>query len=132
MHSPYYARDIVNACFNWSFKYIVFKRRLERLRLRHTGFRTILDSAAFAWDREINIVHASDDAWNELAMVNEFANAYRLQGEPNWKELTAIFARGRPDEGPHSYLALSSHEGEASQKRKCKCRRWQQRSMVSD
>ncbi|KAK4434861.1 hypothetical protein Salat_0649000 [Sesamum alatum] len=110
----FYTARIVNACFNWSYKYIVFKRRLERLRLRYTTFKTILDSPAFQWDRDTNFVSATNDHWNDLAIGNEFVNAYRLQGEPIWKELTAIFARGRPDEGPHSYLAFSSDEGESS------------------
>ncbi|KAK4435366.1 hypothetical protein Salat_0700000 [Sesamum alatum] len=47
MHSLNYERGIVNACFNWSFKCIVFKRRLERLMLQYTTFKSILDSAAF-------------------------------------------------------------------------------------
>ncbi|KAK4413729.1 hypothetical protein Salat_2785700 [Sesamum alatum] len=68
MHWLNYARGIVNACFNWSFKYIIFKRRLERLRLRYTT----LDSPGFEWDRSQNVVHASEDAWNELVMVAFF------------------------------------------------------------
>ncbi|KAK4426560.1 hypothetical protein Salat_1424600 [Sesamum alatum] len=99
---------------NWSFKYIVFKRRLERLRLQYTTFKTILDSAAFAWDCETNFVHATEENGNDLAMGIEFVNAYRFQGEPMWKELMAIFAQGRPEEGPHSYLAILSDEGECS------------------
>ncbi|KAK4418986.1 hypothetical protein Salat_2311400 [Sesamum alatum] len=59
MHSLNYARGIINACFNWSFKYIVLKRRLECLTLRYTTFKTILDSPAFEWDRETNFVHAT-------------------------------------------------------------------------
>ncbi|KAK4412496.1 hypothetical protein Salat_2896700 [Sesamum alatum] len=58
MHSLNCARCIVNACFNWSLKYIIFKRRLERLRLCYTTFRTISDSPGFEWDRSQNVVHA--------------------------------------------------------------------------
>ncbi|KAK4424894.1 hypothetical protein Salat_1683000 [Sesamum alatum] len=112
MHSLNYARGIVNGCFNWSSKYIVFKRRLERLRLRFTTFKSIIETPGVQWDRRTNFVTATDEQWNDLALGNEFVNAYRQEGEPMWKELKAIFDCGRRDEGPHEHLAISSDEGE--------------------
>ncbi|KAK4416658.1 hypothetical protein Salat_2491300 [Sesamum alatum] len=69
MDSLNYARSIVNACFNWSSKYVIFKRRLERLRLRFSTFKSIIDSPGFQWDRRTNFVSAIDEQWNDLALI---------------------------------------------------------------
>ncbi|KAK4430885.1 hypothetical protein Salat_0850400 [Sesamum alatum] len=113
MHSLNHARRLVNACFNFNFKYIVFKRRLERLRLRCTTFKSILESPGVVWDRQRNVVLFDEDRWNDLIMANEFVNAYRFTGEPNWKELSAIFSTGRPEQGPNDPVNISSDEAES-------------------
>ncbi|KAK4432986.1 hypothetical protein Salat_1060800 [Sesamum alatum] len=69
MHSLNHARRLVNACFNFNFKYIVFKRRLERLHLQYTTFKTILESPGVVWDRQRNVVLFDEDRWNDLVMV---------------------------------------------------------------
>ncbi|KAK4422008.1 hypothetical protein Salat_2151500, partial [Sesamum alatum] len=69
MHSLNYACRLVNVVFNFNFKYIVFKRRLERLRLRYNTFRTMLDTPGVVWDRQSNIILAEDNVWNNLVMV---------------------------------------------------------------
>ncbi|KAK4429766.1 hypothetical protein Salat_1277200 [Sesamum alatum] len=69
MHSLNYARGIVNGCFNWSSKYIVFKRRLERLRLRFTTFKSIIETPDVHWNRRTNVVTTTDEQWNALALV---------------------------------------------------------------
>ncbi|KAK4415628.1 hypothetical protein Salat_2670200 [Sesamum alatum] len=85
IHSLMYGRGIVNSAFGWSFKYNVIKRRLECLRLRYTTLRTILETPGFAWDRDENVVHAYEEAWNRLE--NEFANAYHLEASLSGKSL---------------------------------------------
>ncbi|KAK4415905.1 hypothetical protein Salat_2697900 [Sesamum alatum] len=112
MHSLNHARRLVNACFNFNFKYIVFKRRLERLRLRYTTFKTILQSPGVIWDHERNVILFNEERWNDLVMANEFVNAYRFAGEPDWKELSAIFSIGRSEQGPNDPVAISSNEAD--------------------
>ncbi|KAK4421577.1 hypothetical protein Salat_2108300 [Sesamum alatum] len=104
MHSLNYGRRLVNAVFNFNFKYIVFKRWLDCLRLPYNTFRTMLDTPGVVWDRQSNIILAEDNN-------NEFVNTYRYAGEPIWKELSAIFSRGEEEEGPQGYVAISSDEG---------------------
>ncbi|KAK4441688.1 hypothetical protein Salat_0503700 [Sesamum alatum] len=67
-----------------------------------------LETPGFAWDRDENVVHADEEAWNWLE--NEFANAYHLEREPLWKELTAILGPGRLEEGPNGVVAISIDE----------------------
>ncbi|KAK4434319.1 hypothetical protein Salat_0594700 [Sesamum alatum] len=113
MHSLNHARRLVNACFNFNFKYIVFKRRLERLRLWYTTFKTILQSPGVVWDPQRNVVLFDEECWNDLVMANEFVNAYCFAGEPDWKELSAIFSAGRFEQGPNDPVAISSNNAES-------------------
>ncbi|KAK4421596.1 hypothetical protein Salat_2110200 [Sesamum alatum] len=94
MHSLNYGRRLVNAVFNFNFKYIVFKRRLDCLRLRYSTFRIMLDTPGVVWNRQTNNIIVEDNVWNNLVM-----------------ELRAIFSRGDEDEGPDGYIAISSDEG---------------------
>ncbi|KAK4429245.1 hypothetical protein Salat_1224800 [Sesamum alatum] len=113
MHSLNHARRVVNACFNFNFKYIVFKRRLERLRLRFTTFKSILEAPGVVWDRHQNVVLFEEDRWNELVEGNAFVNAYRFAEEPDWNELSAIFSTDEPKEGPNDPIDISSDEAES-------------------
>ncbi|KAK4435696.1 hypothetical protein Salat_0733100 [Sesamum alatum] len=111
MHSLNYGRRLVNAVFNFNFKYIVFKCRLDRLRLGYMTFRTMLDTPGVVWNRQANIVVVEDNLWNNLVMNNEFVNAYRYRGKSMWKELRAIFSAGDEDEGPQGVVDISSDDG---------------------
>ncbi|KAK4429049.1 hypothetical protein Salat_1204900 [Sesamum alatum] len=80
--------------FNFNFKYIVFKRRLDCLRLQYTTFRTMLDTPGVVWNRQTNIVVVEDNLWNNLVM-----------------ELRAIFSAGDEGEGPQGVVDISSDDG---------------------
>ncbi|KAK4438931.1 hypothetical protein Salat_0227700 [Sesamum alatum] len=94
MHSLNYACRLVNVVFNFNFKYIVFKRRLERLRLWYNTFLTMLDTPGVVWDRQSDIILVEVNVWNNLVM-----------------ELSCIFSMERPEQGSHGYIAISSDEG---------------------
>ncbi|KAK4434521.1 hypothetical protein Salat_0614900 [Sesamum alatum] len=88
---------------------------LERLRLRVTTFKSILEAPGVVWDRHRNIVLFEEDRWNELVEGNTFVNAYRFAGEPDWNELLAIFSTDEPEEGPNDPVDISSDEAESGE-----------------
>ncbi|KAK4413749.1 hypothetical protein Salat_2787700 [Sesamum alatum] len=101
MHSLNHARRLVNACFNFNFKYIVFKRRLERLCLRYTTFKSILQSRGVVWDRQRNVVLFDEDRWNDFLMASPIGRSFR-----------PYFSTGRPEQGPNDPVDISSDEAE--------------------